>query len=215
MSELRAPFPYFGGKRTVVEDVWRRFGEPKQYVEPFCGSAAMLLAAPQVAPLEVVGDQNCYIANFWRAVKYQPDTVAGFADYPVSHIDLHARHAWLTAPERVQVLVAALADPEWPGDAKVAGWWCWGQCAWIGSGWCDSCTNGRTDGRTNERSLTADSVHRPRGTRGATGKVPHCTNAGRGVQRPLERERERERDGRARTEAVSIDGGPGLATVFL
>ena len=26
-------------------------------------------------------------------------------------------------------------DPDW-FDAKVAGWWVWGQCLWIGSGWC-------------------------------------------------------------------------------
>jgi len=23
-------------------------------------------------------------------------------------------------------------------DAKIAGWWAWGLCAWIGSGWCDA-----------------------------------------------------------------------------
>src|SRR5205085_2260975 len=27
------------------------------------------------------------------------------------------------------------ADPLWH-DPKVAAWWCWGQCAWIGGGWC-------------------------------------------------------------------------------
>ena len=46
---LRAPFPYFGGKSKIAADVWARLGRPKQYVEPFCGSAAMLLAAPAVS----------------------------------------------------------------------------------------------------------------------------------------------------------------------
>lgn len=48
---LLAPFPYFGGKRKIVEAVWSRLGTPKQYIEPFCGSAAMLLAAPRRAEL--------------------------------------------------------------------------------------------------------------------------------------------------------------------
>lgn len=150
---LRSPFPYFGGKSSVAPLVWQAFGEVKQYIEPFCGSAAMLLGAPSPASLEVVSDVNRYIANFWRCVKYQPEAAAREADYPVSHIDLDARHRWLTQPDRTALLDAQLADPEWPGDARIAGWWVWGQCAWIGSGWCE----------------------RP-------SKIPHVTNAGQGVQ---------------------------------
>jgi hypothetical protein len=30
-APLKAPFPYFGGKRTMASEVWRRFGTPKQY----------------------------------------------------------------------------------------------------------------------------------------------------------------------------------------
>ena len=55
---MKAPFPYFGGKRTIAPDVWARLGRPTQYIEPFCGSAAMLLAAPEPASLEVVNDFN-------------------------------------------------------------------------------------------------------------------------------------------------------------
>ena len=134
-DELKAPFPYFGGKRSVAASVWKRLGKPTQYIEPFCGSAAMLLAAPARAALEVVCDGSGFIANFWRAVKHQPDKVAEWADYPVSHIDLGARHSWLMA-QRGRI-GDAMQNPDWPGDAKVAGWWLWGQCAWIGSGWCE------------------------------------------------------------------------------
>jgi hypothetical protein len=147
-----APFPYFGGKRTICADVWARLGSPTQYIEPFCGSAAMLLAAPRPAALEVICDGSGFIANFWRAVKYQPGAAAEWADYPVSHIDLGARHVWLMAQR--DRLGSALQDPDWPGDAKVAGWWLWGQCCWIGSGWCDW----------------------------SRGQIPHVGNAGRGVQ---------------------------------
>ena len=152
--DLLAPFPYFGGKRHIVADLWRAFGSPRQYIEPFCGSAAVLLGAPSPATLEVVGDANGFIANFWRAVVHQHEEVARWADYPVSHIDLGARHGWLMAQRAA--LAESLADPNWPGDAKVAGWWLWGQCAWIGSGWCEW-----------ER---------------AVGQIPHVGNAGMGVQ---------------------------------
>jgi len=135
---LKAPFPYFGGKRAVIADVWARFGTPKQYLEPFCGSAAMLIGRPVgAAGIEVVNDLSHNIANFWRAVKYQAEAVVGELQWPVTHIDLAARHAWLTEPERVRRLRDDLLDAEWPGDPRQAGWWCWGQCAWIGSGWCD------------------------------------------------------------------------------
>jgi len=180
---LIAPFPYFGGKRTVAADVWKRLGEPSQYIEPFCGSAAVLLAAPRPAALEVVCDASGFIANFWRAVKHQAAAVAEAADYPVSHIDLGARHIWLMAQR--DRIGAGLQDAEWPGDAKVAGWWLWGQCCWIGSGWCEweragTARRQRRDGDTGSREgLDASSAGM--GIQ-AVGKVPHASSAGRGIQ---------------------------------
>jgi hypothetical protein len=167
-NALRAPFPYFGGKSGVASLIWYAFGDVKQYIEPFCGSAAVLLAAPQPAALEVANDVNRYLANFWRAVKHQPEAVWSTADYPVSHIDLAARHRWLVDPGRTQALDIALADPEWPGDAQIAGWWCWGQCAWIGSGWCE-------DGKVPHASNAGRGLQ-------AHGQVPHAGNAGMGLQ---------------------------------
>lgn len=167
MSEIpakfkKAPFPYFGGKSKIATEVWARLGNPTHYVEPFCGSAAMLLANPNPCSLEVINDQNFYIANFWRCIKYQPDAVYIEQDYPVSHVDLDARHVWLTNPARVAALRLKLADPEWPGDARIAAWWVWGQCCWIGGGWCEK-----------ERNGVCDSVD---------SKIPHISDAGRGVQ---------------------------------
>lgn len=31
----KAPFPWFGGKSKVAAEVWRRFGDVTNYVEPF------------------------------------------------------------------------------------------------------------------------------------------------------------------------------------
>jgi site-specific DNA-adenine methylase len=44
---LAAPFPWFGGKANACETVWQAFGAVDNYVEPFAGSAAMLLGAPE------------------------------------------------------------------------------------------------------------------------------------------------------------------------
>ena len=173
-KHLRAPFPYFGGKRTVAALVWERLGAPRQYIEPFCGSAAVLLAAP--ASLEVIGDQNFYIANFWRAIKHQPDRAYEWSDYPVSHVDLDARHRWLTQPDRTQALRDALADPEWPGDAQIAGWWVWGLCAWIGRGWCEREVSDAGQGVQSQVPHVSDAG------RGVQSQVPHVGDAGQGVR---------------------------------
>jgi hypothetical protein len=173
-AALLAPFPYFGGKRSIASEVWERLGAPSQYIEPFMGSCAVLLAAPRIADLEVVNDASGFLANFWRATKHQPGAVAEAADYPVSHIDLGARHGWLMAQrERIG---AALADPHWPGDATVAGWWLWGQCSWIGSGWCeDSPRNSDKWDQVPHASDAGMGVQ-------AIGQVPHASDAGMGVQ---------------------------------
>ena len=39
---LSAPFPWFGGKRQVADEVWSAFGDVVNYVEPFAGSLAVL-----------------------------------------------------------------------------------------------------------------------------------------------------------------------------
>ena len=176
----KAPFPWFGGKSSVAAEVWARLGSPQQYIEPFCGSAAMLLAAPRPASLEVIGDANCYVANFWRALKFRPGDVTIWQDYPVSHIDLYARHRWLTDPSRIASLRESLIDPDWPGDAKIAGWWLWGQCSWIGSGWCDPARGQLGKGTTlGAVPHTSDAG---RGVQATTlGAVPHTSDAGRGV----------------------------------
>ena len=134
-STLQAPFPYFGGKRKAADTVWPAFGLVDNYVEPFAGSAAMLLAAPPDATrIETINDFDGFVANFWRAVAHDPDAVAHAADWPVNEVDLMARHSWLVR-HRQPITEQLCADPAWY-DARSAGWWVWGACNWIGSGWC-------------------------------------------------------------------------------
>jgi hypothetical protein len=51
----------------------------------------------------------------------------------VNEADQHARHLWLVRKKSSAKTMKT--DPEFY-DAKIAGWWVWGQCIWIGSGWC-------------------------------------------------------------------------------
>ena len=136
MEILKAPFPYFGGKSRVSELIWDRFGNVNNVVEPFFGSGAVLLGRPRShAPFgtETINDLDCMVANFWRALQHDPDAVAFHADNPVNEADQHARHLWLCS--QVEFRERMKVDPEFY-DTKIAGWWVWGQCIWIGAGWC-------------------------------------------------------------------------------
>ena len=151
-DRLRAPFPYAGGKGKRAAEIWRRFGRVDGYVEPFAGSLAVLLASPYgAADREIVCDMSANIANFWRAVKTDPDAVAFHADFPTDHMTLHAVNAWLLKwnEEHHDRL---WEDPD-HCDAKAAGRWAWGCSNWIGGAFAEGCV---TDKVPNlERGLNA------------------------------------------------------------
>ena len=175
---LRAPFPYFGGKREAAAIVWGALGRVSNYVEPFFGSGAVLLSRPRETwatldgpGTETVNDRSRFLANFWRALRADPDAVADACDWPVNETDLHARHRWLVA--QLPALATAMdADPE-HFDAKIAGWWCWGACGWIGSGWCDE-----------ERAMKGQrgAGPAPEAPDALPVQLPHLGNAGRGAR---------------------------------
>lgn len=170
---LQAPFPYFGGKSRAAETVWAAFGTVDNYVEAFAGSAAMLLAAPDGKRVETINDADGFISNFWRSIAYDPDAVAHWADWPVSEIDLFSRHGWLL--NRAERLKWSLEDPDYY-DAKIAGWWCWGACSWIGSGWCQGAGPWISNGAQITKGNAGQGINR---------KLPHLSNAGQGINRQL------------------------------
>jgi DNA adenine methylase len=136
IATLKAPFPAFGGKSKVAPLVWERLGDVDNAIEPFANSAAWLLARPHTPKIETLNDWDCYVANFWRATKHEPELVAEHADNPVNEADLHARHRWLVLGDYAAEFRQRMrSDPHFY-DAKVAGYWVWGSCCWIGSGWC-------------------------------------------------------------------------------
>ena len=164
---LAAPFPYFGGKALACETVWSALGDPENYVECFAGSAAMLLGRPDIGKVETLNDLDGFIANFWRAVAHDAEAVAEAADWPCNEADLFARHSWLVR-QLPSLLERLHADPAYY-DAKIAGWWCWGACNWVGSGWCAGEGPWMHDGEKIVDSR----------------KLPHLGDAGRGINRQL------------------------------
>lgn len=108
-------------------------------------------------------------------MKHAPDEVAHYADWPVTESDLTARHWWLL--QRKEVLRELLAaDPD-AYDAKAAGWWVWGICAWIGSGWCSGEGPWSVVGDGEDARLVKEAGQ------GINRQLPHLGDAGKGINR--------------------------------
>jgi len=149
--KLVAPFQWFGGKRVIAAQVWKRLGNPHRYIEPFAGGAAVLLARPKsdrAKGNEVINDMDAFLTNFWRSVSADPEKVAYWVDRPVNEIDSMAWHRWLCAMPRKKDFAEHMRhDPKYH-DPQIAGLWCWGLSSWIGSGWC----SGKYYGRGSEKN---------------------------------------------------------------
>jgi hypothetical protein len=162
---LAAPFPYFGGKRRAAARIWQALGDPAGYVEPFAGSAAVLLARPAFTGrrVETLNDADGWLVNTWRAIQLSPAEVARHAWGPVAEIDYHARLAWLQQ-RRTPDLVAWLEGEPEAHDAKAAGWWLYVVACGIGDPF------GPGPWRVVDGYLR---------------KLPHLGDAGQGVNREL------------------------------
>jgi len=190
---LAAPFPYFGGKRRAAPRIWQALGDPAGYVEPFAGSAAVLLARPDFTGrrVETLNDADGWLVNTWRAIQLSPAEVAHYAWGPVAEIDYHARLAWLQQ-RRTPDLVAWLeGDPD-AHDAKAAGWWLYVVACGIG----DPFGPGPwrvVDGHLRKlphlgdagQGVNRELPHLGDAGQGVNRKLPHLGNAGRGVNREL------------------------------
>ena len=169
---LKAPMPYYGGKSRAAPLIWEALGDPDNYVEPFCGSLAVLLGRPTPPQLETVNDACGFIANVWRAIQADPDAVAHYADRPSNENDLHAIHSWLVA-QRSPLTARLEGDMDYY-DAKIAGCWLWGICCWIGSGWCAG---------TGSWQVVDGQLVKTEDAGGVNRQLTHLGDAGRGVQR--------------------------------
>ncbi len=65
----------YGGKASIAKWIVSQLPEHRVYVEPFCGSAAVLLAKPR-SFIEIVNDLDGRIINMFRQIKARPRELA-------------------------------------------------------------------------------------------------------------------------------------------
>jgi hypothetical protein len=180
----KCPWPWFGGKSAAAPAVWDALGDCNHYVEPFCGSLAVLLNRPHEANRsyysETVNDLDGLLVNAWRAIQLHPEATADAASNPVAEADLHARHSALLRWRAEHELEHLMGDPAFC-DPTMAGWWIWGQSCWIGAGWCSGRGPWVVDesGRLCKREGPGGGQNRKR---------PHLSNNGQGVNHAGARE---------------------------
>ena len=181
-EEKKAPFPWFGGKSKAAKLIWSRFGPADlgNYVEPFLGSAAVFLRGPEeFSGWVTLNDFDGHLVNFWRSVSTHPEETAAAASQPVFEADLHARHLRLVRAAG-RLAARLMADPDYC-EPILAGWWAWGACAWIGSGWCAGA--GPWHEEPDDEGI--DVLTLGDGGTGVNRKLPHLGNGGTGVNRNL------------------------------
>jgi DNA adenine methylase len=72
---VKPPVPYFGGKITLGPAIAALLPSHLHYVEPFCGSLAVLFAK-KASPHETVNDLDGELMTFWRILREHPDELA-------------------------------------------------------------------------------------------------------------------------------------------
>ena len=87
---MKPPFPYYGGKTRVADQIVDLLPDHTHYVEPFAGALSVLLAKPR-SNVETVNDLNEDLITFFRVLREQPDELTRVcALTPHSRVE-HAR----------------------------------------------------------------------------------------------------------------------------
>jgi DNA adenine methylase len=173
-SYINAPFKWHGGKRNAARIIWERLGDVHHYVEPFCGSIAVLLRRPHTCNrrqrIETVNDKDGLVTNAWRAIQADPETVARYASWPVVEADLHARHLAIVQWCDDAMIERLMGDHKFC-DPEIAGYWIWGVSCWISGAFA----SGRgpwvagSDGRIRRKSDDSKGIVRARPYVGESG----------------------------------------------
>lgn len=91
---MKPPFAYFGGKTMLAERIVALLPPHLHYVEPYCGSLAVLLAKPP-AKMETVNDLDRELVTFWRILRDRPEDLAR-----ACALTPHSRAEYLEARQR-------------------------------------------------------------------------------------------------------------------
>jgi site-specific DNA-adenine methylase len=163
-KQLFPPFTYFGGKRDIAQEVWRRFGwDIPNYIEPFAGGLAVLLARPvfDLRDLkryrELANDTNLFLVNFWRSVQQENiEDLIRLMNFPAHEREMLDRRAELM--KRAFELKKRLKSVK-DCDVELAAYWLYVQRQWIGDGADDlNFVPGTKMIRAKECGFTSDSI---------------------------------------------------------
>lgn len=72
---MKSVFPYIGGKTRLAQWVINHLPEHTCYVEPFGGSASVLLNKPR-SDVEIFNDKDSDVVTFFRVARERPDELA-------------------------------------------------------------------------------------------------------------------------------------------
>lgn len=92
-STARSPFPWFGGKQKLADDIIARFPAHEVYVEVFGGGASVLLSKPP-SKLDVYNDLDDGLVNFFRCLRDEPERLV-----PLLELTPYSRREWQEARE--------------------------------------------------------------------------------------------------------------------
>lgn len=74
-TTLKPPFTYFGGKTVLAPKIAALLPAHGHYVEPYCGSLAVLFAK-RLSGMETVNDLDGAVVTFWRMLRDRPADLA-------------------------------------------------------------------------------------------------------------------------------------------
>src|SRR5689334_19469501 len=65
----------YGGKSSIVKWIVNNLPEHRTYLEPFCGSCAVLFSKPK-SFIEIINDKDNRIINMFSLIRSEPEKLA-------------------------------------------------------------------------------------------------------------------------------------------
>ena len=87
---MLSAFPYIGGKTRLADWIQSHLPAHTTYVEPFGGSAAVLLNKPR-SKVEIFNDKDGDVVNFFEVAREHPDKLAEFCRHVPFSEQLHSQ----------------------------------------------------------------------------------------------------------------------------
>ncbi len=105
---MKTPISYYGGKQRLVPEILPLIPKHTQYVEPFCGGAAVFWAKDKSAR-EVLNDYDLRVVNFWEVLQADYDGLAAKICSTLHSEHQYKRSAAILKAGRVDALEFAWA----------------------------------------------------------------------------------------------------------